>query len=131
LPKGKENLPRIRHDIPPNETEWRRLVIDLLRSKNVWTNWPILPRLLDPHLANCALLNRPKSPGNGVTLLAGTWVDYRAVKAAVSMGAVLANYGIRLHCLDGDYLGGCSSPGPKAAVRAYCQRAEEFLGLSL
>ena len=41
----------------------------------------------------------------------GTWVDYRSVKAAISMEAVLANYGIRLHRLDSEYLRGrCPLP---------------------
>jgi len=40
-----------------------------------------------------------------------TWVDYRAVKAAVSMELALANYGIRLQRLDGAYLRGrCPLP---------------------
>jgi DNA primase len=34
------------------------------------------------------------------------WVDYRSVKAAVSMEMALASYGIRLHRLDGAYLRG-------------------------
>jgi DNA primase len=39
------------------------------------------------------------------------WVDYRAVKAAVSMEMALANYGIQLHRLDRDYLRGrCPLP---------------------
>lgn len=39
------------------------------------------------------------------------WIDYRAVKAAVSMEMVLANYGIRLHRLDGEHLRGrCPLP---------------------
>jgi len=43
--------------------------------------------------------------------MAGTWVDYRAVKAAVSMETVLANYGIRLHPLDSEHLRGrCPLP---------------------
>ncbi|MGA7239460.1 MAG: toprim domain-containing protein [Bryobacteraceae bacterium] len=43
--------------------------------------------------------------------LAGIWVDYRAVKAAVSMETVLANYGIRLQRLDGEHLRGrCPLP---------------------
>ena len=43
--------------------------------------------------------------------MAGTWVDYRAVKAAVSMETVLANYGIRLHQLDSEHLRGrCPLP---------------------
>jgi DNA primase len=43
--------------------------------------------------------------------VAGTWVDYRAVKAAVSMETVLANYGIRLQRLDGEHLRGrCPLP---------------------
>ena len=43
--------------------------------------------------------------------MAGAWVDYRAVKAAVSMEAVLANYGICLHRCDGEYLRGrCPLP---------------------
>ena len=43
--------------------------------------------------------------------MAGTWVDYRAVKAAVSMETVLANYGIRLQRLDGEHLRGrCPLP---------------------
>jgi DNA primase len=46
-----------------------------------------------------------------VIAMAGTWVNYRAVKAAVSMETVLANYGIRLHRLDGEYLRGrCPLP---------------------
>ena len=43
--------------------------------------------------------------------MAGMWVDYRAVKAAVSMETVLANYGIRLQRLDGEHLRGrCPLP---------------------
>ena len=43
--------------------------------------------------------------------MAGTWVDYRAVKAAVSMETVLANYGVHLHRLDGEHLRGrCPLP---------------------
>jgi hypothetical protein len=43
--------------------------------------------------------------------MAGTWVDYRAVKAAISMETALANYGIRLHRLDSEYLRGrCPLP---------------------
>ncbi len=43
--------------------------------------------------------------------MAGTWVDYRAIKDAVSMETVLANYGIRLHRLDGQHLRGrCPLP---------------------
>ena len=43
--------------------------------------------------------------------MAGIWVDYRAVKAAVSMETVLANYGIRLQRLDGEHLRGrCPLP---------------------
>lgn len=43
--------------------------------------------------------------------MAATWVDYRAVKAAVSMETVLANYGVRLHRLDGEHLRGrCPLP---------------------
>lgn len=43
--------------------------------------------------------------------MAGTWVDYRAVKAAVSMETVLANYGIRLRRLDSEHLRGhCPLP---------------------
>jgi DNA primase len=43
--------------------------------------------------------------------MAGIWVDYRAVKAAVSMETVLANYGVRLHRLDGEHLRGrCPLP---------------------
>src|SRR5215471_19162160 len=39
------------------------------------------------------------------------WVDYRAVKAAVSMEMALASYGIKLHRLDRDYLRGrCPLP---------------------
>ena len=39
------------------------------------------------------------------------WVDYRAVKAAVSMEMALASYGIQLHRLDRDYLRGrCPLP---------------------
>jgi DNA primase len=39
------------------------------------------------------------------------WVDYRAVKAAVSMEMALANYGIRLNRLDSEYLRGrCPLP---------------------
>ena len=38
--------------------------------------------------------------------MAGIWVDYRAVKAAVSMETVLANYGVRLHRLDGEHFRG-------------------------
>jgi DNA primase len=46
-----------------------------------------------------------------VIAMAGTWVDYRAVKAAVSMETVLANYGIRLHRLDNEHLRGrCPLP---------------------
>ena len=40
-----------------------------------------------------------------------TWVNYRSVKAAVSMEMVLANYGIHLHRLDDAYLRGrCPLP---------------------
>ncbi len=43
--------------------------------------------------------------------MAGSWVDYRAVKAAVSMETVLANYGIRLHPFDHEHLRGrCPLP---------------------
>jgi DNA primase len=43
--------------------------------------------------------------------MAGTWVDYRAIKDAVSMETVLAYYGIRLHRLDGQHLRGrCPLP---------------------
>jgi hypothetical protein len=43
--------------------------------------------------------------------MAGTWVDYRALKPAISMEAALANYGIRLHRLDSEYLRGrCPLP---------------------
>jgi DNA primase len=43
--------------------------------------------------------------------VASTWVDYRALKAAITMEAVLANYGIRLHRLGGDHLRGrCPLP---------------------
>jgi DNA primase len=46
-----------------------------------------------------------------VIALAGMWVDYRAVKAAVSMETVLATYGIRLQRLDGEHLRGrCPLP---------------------
>jgi hypothetical protein len=38
--------------------------------------------------------------------MAGIWVDYGAVKAAVSMETVLANYGVRFYPLDGEYLRG-------------------------
>lgn len=39
------------------------------------------------------------------------WVDYRAVKAAVSMEMALASYGIQLHRLDREYLRGrCPLP---------------------
>ena len=39
------------------------------------------------------------------------WVDYRAVKAAVSMEMALASYGIQLHRLDRDYFRGrCPLP---------------------
>jgi DNA primase len=39
------------------------------------------------------------------------WVDYRAVKAAVSIEMALASYGIQLHRLDRDYLRGrCPLP---------------------
>lgn len=39
------------------------------------------------------------------------WVDYRAVKAGVSMEMVLATYGIQLHRLDRSYLRGrCPLP---------------------
>jgi DNA primase len=39
--------------------------------------------------------------------MAGTWTDYRAIKAAVNIETVLANYGIHLHRLDGEHLRGC------------------------
>jgi DNA primase len=40
-----------------------------------------------------------------------TWVNYRAVKAAVSMELALANYGVQLHRLDDAYLRGrCPLP---------------------
>ena len=44
--------------------------------------------------------------------MAGIWVDYRAVKAAISMETVLANYGIRLQArLDSEHLRGrCPLP---------------------
>ena len=43
--------------------------------------------------------------------MTGAWVNYRAVKAAVSIEMALANYGIQLHRLDGTYLRGrCPLP---------------------
>jgi hypothetical protein len=43
--------------------------------------------------------------------MTGSWVNYRSVKAAVSMEMALANYGIQLHRLDDAYLRGrCPLP---------------------
>lgn len=43
--------------------------------------------------------------------MTSAWVDYRAMKAAVSIEMALANYGIQLHRLDRDYLRGrCPLP---------------------
>ena len=48
------------------------------------------------------------------------WVDYRAVKAAVSMEMALANYGISLHRLDRAYLrGGCPLPTHQSKSSAH------------
>jgi DNA primase len=53
--------------------------------------------------------------------MAGTWVDYRAIKDAVSIETVLANYGIRLHRLDGQHFRGpCPLPAHTSKSSRHC-----------
>jgi DNA primase len=60
--------------------------------------------------------------------MTSAWVDYRGVKAAVSMEVALANYGIQLHRLDRDYLRGrCPLPShtSKGSRHSFIVNAEK------
>ena len=63
------------------------------------------------------------------------WVDYRAVKAGVSMEMALATYGIQLHRLDHAYLRGrCPLPTHKSrtSLQSFIVNIrEERLGMPL